>query len=156
MRERDAISRYLTLHIREGPSAEARFALRVRVLGQEGVLRGQRRAACELSGRARAGVRVLAPHHVDVGGEPAAEAASEHVKLTCRWHAAHGRYATALEALSQSVGKDKKPVPKETLERKAELLSKLGWAHWAKAVTAQVAVRFPSAYPPVFNHELTP
>lgn len=83
-------------------------------------------------------------------------APSEHATLTCRWHVAHQRFATALEALNESVAKAKRPISKENLERKAGLLEKLGWAHWAAAARAQAAVRFPAAFPSTFNHDLKP
>ena len=35
---------------------------------------------------------------------------SEHVKLTCRWHKAHGRSATALSVLNETLGKEKRPL----------------------------------------------
>ena len=78
-------------------------------------------------------------------------AATEHVKLTCRWHVAHGRLATALGVLSESVSKEKKAPSKDDLELKAELLEKLGWAHWATATKAQLHAQFPSSLPLVFK-----
>ena len=38
--------------------------------------------------------------------------AADHIKLTCRWHKAHDRAATALSALNESIEKAKTPVPK--------------------------------------------
>ena len=54
-------------------------------------------------------------------------APSEHPKLACRWHATHGRFATAFEVLNDSVAKAKGPVSKEHIGLKVELLEKLGW-----------------------------
>jgi len=78
-------------------------------------------------------------------------AATEHIKLTVRWHKLHGRCATAMTALNESVSKEKAPISKENLELKAELLTALGWEHWVSCVRASILVRFPAALPPVFS-----
>jgi hypothetical protein len=80
----------------------------------------------------------------------------EHVDLACKWHRVHGRYATAYEAVSEAMGKEKGTPKKEHLELKAALLAELGYAHWASAAKRQLDVTFPSAYPPVFEHKLEP
>ena len=61
------------------------------------------------------------------------------------------RAATALSLLNESLGKEKKPPAKESFETKIELLEALGWAHWAAAIRAQLAVKFPPAFPLVFS-----
>jgi len=78
-------------------------------------------------------------------------APSEHVKATCRWHKAHGRAASALAALSQSLEKDKVPPSKESLELQISLMEALGWAHCAIAAKSGLLVKFPAAYPLVFS-----
>merc|ERR1712087_283644 len=78
-------------------------------------------------------------------------APTEHVKLAVQWHKLHGRCATALALLSESVAKEKAPISKENLELKAELLTTIGWDHWAAAIKASIPVRFPKTLPPVFR-----
>ena len=73
------------------------------------------------------------------------------VTLTCRWHRAAGRLATALTLLSESWSKAKKPASKEELELKHELLDGLGWAHWAAAGRSVLHHTFPTAYPLVYK-----
>jgi len=76
---------------------------------------------------------------------------SEHVKLTCRWHKAHGRSATALSVLNETLGKEKKPPSKENLELKTELYDALGWSHWASLGKAVLHVKFPPGFPLVYK-----
>ena len=76
---------------------------------------------------------------------------SEHVPLTCGWHNAHGRHATALNCLNESLSKAKKTPAKSDLELKVDCLEALGWAHWAGATRAQMQAKFPLSFPLVFK-----
>ena len=78
-------------------------------------------------------------------------APTEHVKLAIKWHGAHGRHATALTMLNESLATEKKPPSKEDLELQNELLDELGWKHWAAAGRAKLHVKFPPALPLVYK-----
>ena len=78
-------------------------------------------------------------------------APTEHLKLTCRWHRAHGRHATALSVLTDSLAKEKTPPSKESIAQQLEIVEALGWRHWADAGKAALLVKFPAKYPPVFS-----
>ena len=75
----------------------------------------------------------------------------DHAKLTCRWHRAHGRHATALSVLTDSLAKEKTPPSKESISQQLEIVEALGWRHWADAGKAALLVKFPAKYPPVFS-----
>ena len=38
---------------------------------------------------------------------------------------------------------------RQALERRAELLGRLGWPHWQAAAARKLAAAFPPAYPPL-------
>ena len=76
---------------------------------------------------------------------------AEHWKLHVDWHAAHGRYATALKALDEHLGKEKGAPPKDKLQKRIALVGKLGWAHWARHLEAKLLVAYPSKLPPPFG-----
>ena len=68
-----------------------------------------------------------------------------------RWHRAHGRHATALSVLTDSLAKEKTPPSKESIAQQLEIVEALGWRHWADAGKAALLVKFPAKYPPVFS-----
>ena len=48
--------------------------------------------------------------------------------LTCRWHRAHGRHATALSVLTDSLAKEKTPPSKESISQQLEIVEAPGGA----------------------------
>ena len=75
----------------------------------------------------------------------------EHWQLLVAWHRAHGRPATALQALDDHLGKEKGLAPKDKLELRLELLGELGWDHWVANGKRLMLTKFPAAYPPPYN-----
>jgi hypothetical protein len=47
----------------------------------------------------------------------------------------------------QAAAPEDKPAPREVLELRADLLRRLGWAHWERQQQRRIAAAFPPAYP---------
>ena len=55
----------------------------------------------------------------------------------------------ALDKAEKAAEDDGKPPKKDVAEQRAALMSRLGWAHWARYEAARTRLRFPGAFPPI-------
>lgn len=78
--------------------------------------------------------------------DPAAESA--HALLLSKKEVRAGRLAAAYKALDKAASAEDKPAPRDVLELRAGLLSKLGWEHWKSYEEGKIRKSFPPAYPP--------
>ncbi len=59
------------------------------------------------------------------------------------------RYVSALKALDKLVSEEGKPLKRDVLQLRADLLGKLGWHHWQRYEQDMLSVRMPATYPPL-------
>jgi hypothetical protein len=74
---------------------------------------------------------------------------AKYVMLHSRAEERAGRLASAYRVLDKAADPEDKAASKEVVERRAMLLEKLGWVHWAKFSRSRLIDLFPSALPPV-------
>jgi hypothetical protein len=55
----------------------------------------------------------------------------------------------ALDKAAKALEDEGKPASAPAAARRAALLERLGWGHWAARERARAEARFPSSYPPI-------
>lgn len=77
--------------------------------------------------------------------DPSAE--TEYALFLSKREEKAGRLASAIKALEKVASPEDKPAPRDVLERRAELFTKLGWQHWTQQELSKIRKAFSDTWP---------